>query len=218
MGRCCRGRLIARASAGAAVQTSPKTRGSGQTAGFKTQVNPQTPRPRARPGSIHRYCCPRPGRALLPACAAVIHSSRCRRDTPRRHAVRTTASIKVAAVSASNARLTAIWPRAVKTSAQSAAKWLLGVTPRRAGITPNGNGKRRGSASIDSVRAVHIRACGRGSIQPAASDNRAIGASSDRRKLSIIFQRPTADTPPMPPPRRPKIQGRSCQSPRAQRC
>ena len=43
------------------------------------------------------------------------------------------------------------------------------------------------------------------------------GASRDRRKLSAIFQRPMAGRlrAPLPCPR---IQGRSCQSPRVQRC
>ena len=52
---------------------------------------------------------------------------------------------------------------------------------------------------------------------PAKSVAIASGANKDRRKLSIIFQRPTAGIPPPSCRFAPKIHGSNCQSPRAQR-
>ncbi len=74
---------------------------------------------------------------------------------------------------------------------------------------------------VETMYSDHGIAPVTGSIHPASKARMAMGADSDRRKLSIIFQRPTTGTVvgwPFGLRARPKIHGSNCQSPRAQRC
>ena len=73
------------------------------------------------------------------------------------------------------------------------------------------------------TKAVQVAADTEGSVQAATSMASVSGADRVRRRLSTIFQRAMPGIEPWPRcPRasrsRPMIQGRSCQSPRAQRC
>jgi hypothetical protein len=83
-------------------------------------------------------------------------------------------------------------------------------------------GIKVGTAIVARMNAVQTSACSNGSNQPASKARTEAGADSVRRRLSNIFQRPidgmaqrlpfaTAVGPC------PRIHGRSCQSPRAQR-
>jgi len=70
---------------------------------------------------------------------------------------------------------------------------------------------------------VHRPAETEGSVQAATSVASVSGADMVRRRLSIIFQRAMPGMElrlrrPVASRARPRIQGRSCQSPRAQRC
>ena len=82
---------------------------------------------------------------------------------------------------------------------------------------------RLGRMMVASTNVVQTSAGSSGSIQPTAKARTHAGALSVRRKLSIIFQRPIRGSSSLTPgarpplPAKPKIQGRSCQSPRAQR-
>ena len=74
-----------------------------------------------------------------------------------------------------------------------------------------------------STNRVHIQGETCGSIQPTTMVKNMAGAESVRRRLSIIFQRLIAGIEIWPRSLwellpKPKIQGSSCQSPRAQRC
>ena len=210
------GKLISRATPGAASQTRPNGNSNGAKVGLTSQATSQTPKPSTTPGAMRRYCPSTDGSAPPPDRAAVTHSNKCRRDTASRHTVRITASSMFAAVSASNSSESAIWLTAITASVPNAAKWLRSVTPDRSGTMPNGRGSKRGSASISTTTRVQTVATAGGISQPAKSVVIASGANKDRRKLSIIFQRPTTGMPPL---RRcaPKIHGSNCQSPRAQR-
>ena len=94
---------------------------------------------------------------------------------------------------------------------------------RAAGLAQPEKESMRGSQSSASTNRVHIQGEICGASHPASRVRNMHGAESVRRRLSIIFQRLIAgieilrrssfERPP-----RPKIQGRSCQSPRAQRC
>ncbi len=66
---------------------------------------------------------------------------------------------------------------------------------------------------VASTNAVQTSADSNGSVQPIAKARTQAGALSVRRKLSIIFQRPIRGSSPLPA--KPRIQGKSCQSPRA---
>ena len=79
-----------------------------------------------------------------------------------------------------------------------------------------------GSAIVRTTNSVQRSAERSGKVQPASNARTAAGAESVRRRLSSIFQRPTAGrTLDVEPPDRngprPKIQGSNCQSPRAHR-
>ena len=76
---------------------------------------------------------------------------------------------------------------------------------------------------MPATNAVHRLAETDGSVQAATSVARASGADIVRRRLSTIFHRAMPGMEPglrrpVASRARPRIQGRSCQSPRAQRC
>ena len=163
------------------------------------------------------YCARTVNGAPPPDRAAVTHCNKFLRDTASRHAVRMIASSMFAAVSARKTNDNPICFKASDVSLPKAAKWLRSVTPSRLGRMPKGSGSKRGSASIAITTIVQTAATAGGISQPANSVANAIGASSERRRLSIIFQRPTTGMPPSSRRFAPNIHGRSCQSPRAQR-
>ena len=76
---------------------------------------------------------------------------------------------------------------------------------------------------VASTNVVQTSAGSNGSVQPIAKARTQAGALSVRRRLSIIFQRPIRGSSSLtlgawpPLPAKPRIQGKSCQSPRAQR-
>jgi hypothetical protein len=82
----------------------------------------------------------------------------------------------------------------------------------RRGTIAASTGNSVAAAIVDTTKPVQTSAACSGSIHPAASAARLAGADSERRRLSSIFQRPSAGSPG------PKIHGKSCQSPRVQRC
>jgi hypothetical protein len=84
--------------------------------------------------------------------------------------------------------------------------------PRRRGTRPARKGRSDGTAMVARTKDVHSRGETAGRVQPATRERNAAGGDSVLLRLSSIFQRPMKGTP------RPKIQGRSCQSPRAHRC
>ena len=74
--------------------------------------------------------------------------------------------------------------------------------------------RNAGKAMFARTSRTHTLHGTAGTSQAADSSISIAGAERERRRLSIIFQRPMRG---MSAPRFPKIQGRSCQSPRAQR-
>jgi len=97
-------------------------------------------------------------------------------------------------------------------------------------MIPVTNGSIGGVAIVAIMNAVHIAAGHIGSVHPAIMAISVTGACSVRRRLSIIFQRPSDGIDDRPsrggevaasalePCARPNIHGSSCQSPRAHRC
>ena len=78
-------------------------------------------------------------------------------------------------------------------------------------------------AMVSTMNVVHTTAARNGSVHPTSNAATAAGAERVRRRLSTIFHRPITGIRLLEglraaASRRPKIQGRSCQSPRAQRC
>ena len=94
--------------------------------------------------------------------------------------------------------------------------------PFRRGYSPVKNGRRAGIATFARISPVHSQREADGSSQLTISVRKAAGANRVRRRLSRIFHRPIAGMtngfgfPGREP--HPKRKGRSCQSPRAQRC
>ena len=87
-----------------------------------------------------------------------------------------------------------------------------GEMPEVRGHTPMNAGSSGGRARIASTKAVQSAGDAPGQAQPHTRVRNAAGMDSVRRRLSIIFQRLTGER------RSRRIQGSSCQSPRAQRC
>ena len=95
--------------------------------------------------------------------------------------------------------------------------------PCRCGSIPGRTGSAAGTINDARTNAVHRPAGTEGIVQAATSVASVNGADIVRRRLSTIFQRamPGMDLRlrrPMASRARPRIQGMSCQSPRAQRC
>ena len=103
-----------------------------------------------------------------------------------------------------------------------ARRWLRFEIPSRRGTIPARNGRRAGSVIIARTDPLQSAAGIRGKVHPPSKARRVAGADSVRRRLSIIFQRPINGIAlragwPLESRPRPRIHGRSCQSPRAQR-
>ena len=68
--------------------------------------------------------------------------------------------------------------------------WLRFEMPRPRGSAPVTTGGSVGSAIIARTNAVQTIGDAPGTVQPATSVRKAVGADSVRRRLSSIFQRP----------------------------
>ena len=89
--------------------------------------------------------------------------------------------------------------------------------PRRRGTISSSAGRSAGTPMHgEDERASRPRGQRARASRPRRRVRSAHGAESVRRRLSIIFQRPSSGH--AAPRAGPRIQGRSCQSPRAQRC
>ena len=116
-----------------------------------------------------------------------------------------------------------MWTAAAVTSAPIARRWLRLEIPARRGGSPPRTGTTSGIMIARRSSAVHRPAETDGSVHAATSVATASGADRVRRRLSSIFQRAIAGIAvrsrrPASSCARPRIHGRSCQSPRAQRC
>src|SRR5580700_4268418 len=126
------------------------------------------------------------------AWAAVTHSSRFRRDTRRRNSVRRIASDIAQVWSAKNTTKSTICDSARLKSEPTARRWIRWESPSRRGTIPVRNGKRAGSPTAITMKALHRPAEAGGNVHPPTRARKLTGADTDRRKLSIIFQRPTS--------------------------
>ncbi len=107
-------------------------------------------------------------------------------------------------------------------SDKTARKWLRLEIPPCRGIRPSKKGMSGGIEIINKMKRVNIQGDSGDISHPTTNVRNIAGAESVRRRLSIIFHRLIAGivywrrcsggSPPFP-----KIQGRSCQSPRAHR-
>ena len=156
------------------------------------------------------------------AWAAVTHSSSRRRVTNRRTRVRPIASLMSHAWWARKVMASVIWAAASVKVGPTPRRWLRLEMPAALRDELGEHGEEGRQRDAWRARTWSTRAGGAcGSSQPATRVSKAAGADRVRRRLSSIFQRPTsgiqvgrgrrADAPR-------SIQGRSCQSPRAQRC
>ena len=156
------------------------------------------------------------GSGPLSSCAAVTHCNRWRRVTMIRASVRTMASPMVQPCSARKATSRSHRARAIFKSAPRARSRLFSVVPGSRRSKPSKKGIRAGAASATTRKLDQISATSQLSAQPAAKPSTQDGAVRLRRRLSIILTRPTIGSDfPLPPIA--NTQGRSCQSPRAQR-
>ncbi len=136
-------------------------------------------------------------RRLTVACAAVTHSSRCRRrdEQARRACARSASAISQAWCGEERDRASAVCDaREAQVARASARRWLRSVMPRapRHDRGEHGKQRRQRDRRDDEARSRRARPCS-GSIQPATSARQARPApSSERRRLSSIFQRPIA--------------------------
>src|SRR5260370_26420869 len=78
-----------------------------------------------------------------------------------------------------------------KKSFATARIWLRLEMSRRRGMIPVTNGSIGGVAIVATMNAVQIAAGRSGSVHPAINAVSVIGACIVRRRLSIIFQRPS---------------------------
>ena len=157
------------------------------------------------------------------AWAAVIHSSKFLRVMNRRTSVRKIASDMSHAWYARNVMVSPMCDRASEKSDSTPRMWLRLEIPPCRGAIPNRQGISGGIAIISRTNRVNIQGDSGYISHPTINVRNMAGAESVRRRVSIIFHRLiggmvyrccfSCDTPPLP-----KIHGRSCQSPRAQRC
>ena len=151
-------------------------------------------RRRRRPARRHRPCAATNVASVAScrafACAAVTHSSRWRRVT-RRTTVRTIASVMSQAWCASSVRLSATCVMAIAASVRTPRTWLRFEIPRRRGTTSWIAGhERRQQQRGDDERRPQTGRSRRDAASSRRAAGRSAGASSVRRRLSSIFQRP----------------------------
>ena len=169
--------------------------------------------PKAVPGAMARAKPCRSGRGAAAADAAVVHSSMCRRETPSRQSVRKMASSERHAASAKNAAARPVWSKASLRSSCISRRCVRRCSPVRCGTAEIAACRNDGSIKTTKASPVANTAASPGNSQPTISIVRVAGASSDRRNVSSTLIRPSALSPPFGP-----SHGRSCQSPRHQRC
>src|SRR5438046_9535323 len=81
-------------------------------------------------------------------------------------------------------------PSATPRSCPTPRRKLLFAMPRRAGASHARTEKRRGRTKLTSTVPVQTIGETPGSVQPARSVAKAVGAERDRIRLSRIFHRP----------------------------
>ena len=74
----------------------------------------------------------------------------------------------------------------------TARRWTSLDRPARLGMIPLRNGRRAGIAIVVRMNALHSSAEANGNVHPTTKARRHAGGDNDRRRLSIIFQRPTS--------------------------
>ena len=148
----------------------------------------------------------------------------CLRVTYSRVNVRTIASTISHAWWASNVKASPAWIAASTTSLAEGSHMAArgDARPFRAAVRRR-SASTRGMSTQATTNAVHSPADADGIVHAATSVASVSGGDSVRRRLSTIFQRamPWIELRlrrPVAVVARPRIQGRSCQSPRAQRC
>jgi len=153
--------------------------------------------------------------ACFCAAAAVVHSSRLRREKAIRQRVRAMASTIIHAWWARKVTVRTPIARPFPASCASACTWLRAVTPLRRRTSAGASGMSGGRMNEVTIRRSHARApCAGSSATAARRPTTCSGATSERRRLSPIFHSASA----LSPSRRRRIHGSSCQSPRVHRC
>src|ERR1035438_10003664 len=154
---------------------------------------------------------------------AVVHSRKCLCVMNMRVSVRRIASDISHVWYANIVTVMAVWEAPSERSVNMARKCARLEIPRRGGLIPIRKDSNAGIAIVAKINRAHTEGEADGSRQAATSAKNAVGADKERRRLSNIFHRPMAGIlserrSPESARRRPKTQGRSCQSPRTQRC
>ena len=206
------GMLIQRATTGDATHSARNGSATGSASGRAIATTTATSADSDTLPAIRRQKPRRSRRRPAFACAAVTHSNRRRCVTYTRTSVRTIASPITHAWCASIVIVRPICDAASTMSRPTARAWLRFEIPRPRGITPPSTNNDAGTAIVATTNALHTAGDPPGTSQATSSVSTAARAESVRRRLSSIFQRPITGT------RRPRIHGRSCQSPRPQRC
>ena len=73
----------------------------------------------------------------------------------------------------------------------TARRWTSLDSPARLGMIPLRKGISAGIAIVVRTNALHSSAEANGKVHPTTRARRHAGGDNDRRRLSIIFQRPT---------------------------
>ena len=201
--------------AGARTQSAQSSAAGCQASGLSSSVRAKASTPMIGEPIIRIHQSRRLRLPLALTCCAVRHSSRCRRVTASRQSVRAIASVALQAWWAMNTRRRAI-SLAISTSSCSTRRaWRGFAIPGCEGMMPSRK-FRIGMKNIVTNRIVcqSQAASAPSSSQPVTDDSTQAGATSERRRLSSILSRPR----PFSPLRRSATKGKSCQSPRIQRC
>ena len=215
--------LIQRATAGAAIHSAPNGIAAHKACGRATATAKSAAKATRTLATMRPYVASRLRSTACLACAAVTHCSKLRRVKIKRTSVRTIASVISHAWYAINVMVKPICDAPSDRSERRSRKWLRLEMPLSREFNPTRKGINEGIAIVASTKRVHIQGDTCGTIHPANMSSSMQGAESVRRRLSSIFQRLIAgietlrrsslESPPCP-----KIHGKSCQSPRAQRC
>ncbi|MCY1514171.1 hypothetical protein D9M68_487000 [compost metagenome] len=151
------------------------------------------------------------------ACAwsAVVHCSRCLRLTTSRQVARKAASSSRRVCAASCTNCQAAPARARSSSTAPASKKWRSSMARRVGTRP-ASAPSSGPSVSAAPTAASAQPSGMACVKiTSTSSAKDAGTTSERRRLSLIFHRPSASIPKR---RARHISGSSCQSPRTQRC
>ena len=154
-------------------------------------------------------------RAAACACAAVVHSSRLRRLTTIRQSERRAASVSRRAWAASWLNCQAAAARALTNSPPPTWKKWPHAIRLRVGTRPASEPSNGPASSAPNTMTTALAGSSEPSNTERPSRTAQAGSTRERRRLSLIFQRPRRSTPKL---RAFHITGSSCQSPRVQRC